>query len=74
MNKFKCGEPINIRHKDDHTSVFIETIPSVRIDNSMDNVYIHLYEGVVDLQRLFDEFEWQESNGEWKPFGVEVEE
>lgn len=74
LNKFKCGEPINIRHKDDHTSVFIETIPSVRIDNSMDNVYIHLYEGVVDLQRLFDEFEWQESNGEWKPFGVEVEE
>ena len=70
LNKFKCGEPINIRYKDDHINVFIETIPSVRIDNFMDDVHISLYEGIVDLQRLFDEFEWQKSNGEWQPFGV----
>ena len=70
LNKFKCGEPINIRYKDDHINVFIETIPSVRIDNFMDDVHIRLYEGIVDLQRLFDEFEWQKSNGEWQPFGV----
>ena len=70
LNKFKCGEPINIRYKDDHINVFIETISSVRIDNFMDDVHIRLYEGIVDLQRLFDEFEWQKSNGEWQPFGV----
>ena len=70
LNKFKCGEPINIRYKDDHINVFIETISSVRIDNFMDDVHIRLYEGIVNLQRLFDEFEWQKSNGEWQPFGV----
>lgn len=70
LNKFKCGEPINIRYKDDHINVFIETIASVRIDKFMDDVHIRLYEGIFDLQRLFDEFEWQKSNGDWQPFGV----
>lgn len=70
LNKFECGKPITIRHKDDHINVFIETLSSVRIDNYMDDVHIHLYEGIVDLERLFNEFEWQKSNGEWQPFGV----
>lgn len=71
LNKFECGKPVNIRHKDDHINVFIETMSSVRIDNFMDEVYVRLYEGIVDLQKLFDEFEWQKSNGEWQPFGFE---
>lgn len=71
LDKFECGKPVNIRHKDDHINVFIETMSSVRIDNYMDNVYVRLYERVFDLEELFDEFEWQKSNGEWHPFGVE---
>ena len=71
LNMFECGKPINIRHKDDHINVFIETMSSVRIDNFMDEVYVRLYERVFDLKELFDEFEWQKSNGDWHPFGVE---
>lgn len=70
LNKFECGEPINIRRKDDHTGVFIETISSIKIDNLSDDVHVRLFEGVFNLKRLFDEFEWQKSNGEWQPFGI----
>lgn len=70
MSKFECGKPINIRHKDDHINVFIETLSSVKVDNFMDEVHVRLYEGIVDLQKLFDEFEWQQSNGDWEPFGI----
>lgn len=73
LNKFECGKPIIIRHKDDHINMFIETMSSVRIDNYMDDVYVRLYERVFDLKELFDEFEWQKSNGEWQPFGKECE-
>lgn len=70
LNKFECGKPINIRRKDDYIDLFIETMPSVKIDNLSDDVYVRLFEGVFNLKRLFDEFEWQKSNGEWQPFGV----
>ena len=74
LNKFECGKPIIIRHKDDHINVFIETLSSVRIDNFMDEVHVRLYEGIVDLQKLFDEYEWQKSNGDWQSFGIKVKE
>ena len=70
LSKFECGKPIIIRHKDDHINMFIETLSSIRIDNFMDEVHVRLYSGIVDLQKLFDEFEWQQSNGEWQPFGI----
>lgn len=71
LNKFECGKPINIRRKDDCINFFIETMPSVKIDNLSDDVHVRLFEGIFNLKRLFDEFEWQKSNGEWQPFGVE---
>ena len=74
LNKFECGKPINIRRKDDYINLFIETMPSVKIDNLCDDVYVRLFEGIFNLKRLFDEFEWQKSNGEWQPFGVEEKE
>ena len=67
---FEWGKPINIRHKDDGINVFIETLSSVKIDNYMDDVYVRLYERAFDLEELFNEFEWQKSNGEWQPFGI----
>ena len=70
LNKFECGKPINIRRKDDYINFFIETMSSVKIDNLSDDVYVRLFEGVFNLKRLFDEFEWQKSNDEWQPFGV----
>lgn len=70
LNKFECGKPINIRRKDDYINFFIETMPSVKIDNLSDDVHVRLFEGIFNLKRLFDEFEWQKSNGEWQPFGV----
>ena len=70
LNKFECGKPINIRRKDDYINFFIETMPSVKIDNLSDDVHVRLFEGIFNLKRLFDEFEWQQSNGEWQPFGV----
>lgn len=70
LNKFECGKPINIRRKDDDINLFIETMPSVKIDNLCDDVHVRLFEGIFNLKRLFDEFEWQKSNGEWQPFGV----
>ena len=70
LNKFECGKPINIRRKDDYINLFIETMPSVKIDNLSDDVHVRLFEGIFNLKRLFDEFEWQKSNGEWQPFGV----
>lgn len=74
LNKFECGKPINIRRKDDYINFFIETMPSVKIDNLCDDVHVRLFEGIFNLKRLFDEFEWQKGNGEWVPFGIEVEE
>ena len=73
LNKFECGKPISIRRKDDCINLFIETIPSVKIDNLSDDVHVRLFEGIFNLKRLFDEFEWQKSNGEWQPFGVEIQ-
>ena len=70
LNKFECGKPINIRRKDDYINFFIETMPSVKIDNLSDDVHVRLFEGIFNLKRLFDEFEWQKSNGEWQPFGM----
>lgn len=70
LNKFECGKPINIRRKDDYINLFIETMPSVKIDNLSDDVHVRLFEGIFNLKRLFDEFEWQKSNGEWQPFGI----
>ena len=70
LNKFECGKPINIRRKDDYINFFIETMPSVKIDNLSDDVHVRLFEGIFNLKRLFDEFEWQKSNGEWHPFGI----
>ena len=70
LNKFECGKPINIRRKDDYINFFIETMPSVKIDNLSDDVHVRLFEGIFNLKRLFDEFEWQKSNGEWQPFGI----
>ena len=70
LNKFECGKPINIRRKDDYINLFIETMPSVKIDNLSDDVHVRLFEGIFNLKRLFDEFEWQKSNGEWQPFGM----
>lgn len=71
LNKFECGKPINIRRKDDYINLYIETMPSVKIDNLSDDVHVRLFEGIFNLKRLFDEFEWQKSNGEWQPFGIE---
>lgn len=70
LNKFECGKPINIRRKDDYINFFIETMPSVKIDNLSDDVHVRLFEGIFNLKRLFDEFEWQDSNGNWQPFGI----
>lgn len=70
LNKFECGKPINIRRKDDYINFFIETMPSVKIDNLSDDVHVRLFEGIFNLKRLFDEFEWQDSNGNWHPFGI----
>lgn len=73
LKKFECGKPITIRYKDDCINIFIETMSSIRIDNFMDDVHVRIFGGVVNLKRLFEEFEWQQSNGSWEPFGVRVE-
>ena len=75
-DKFRIGCPINFRPRGDDAIGYLMLLGYWRGQNKdREAAWIYIGRGGYTLEELFECYEWYEDEtGDWRPFGVEVEE